>query len=220
VRKTAILVKALVQEQAAVLLNVKDPSSLELRDRCVFAADGRSVTMAQVGLSSFHQVNQHQIIASASHVSPVSPPPTGATFAEVLVDEETGKVKVERLLMVVDCGRVINPLTAMGQVEGGLAQGLGFAMSEDMVLDETGHLLTTNFIKYKLPHAKEMPMLDVIFVQTDEPSGPYGAKSVSELSIDGVAPAIASAIHNAAGIWLRHLPYTPDKVLQALKEKK
>jgi putative selenate reductase molybdopterin-binding subunit len=220
VRKTAILVKALVQEQAAILLNVKDPASLELRDRCVFAPDGRSVTMAQVGLSSFHQVNQHQIIASASHVSPVSPPPTGATFAEVLVDEETGKVKVERLLMVVDCGRVINPLTAMGQVEGGMAQGLGFAMSEDMVLDETGHLLTTNFIKYKLPHAKEMPLLDVIFVQTDEPSGPYGAKSVSELSIDGVAPAIASAIHNAAGIWLRHLPYTPDKVLQALQEKK
>jgi CO/xanthine dehydrogenase Mo-binding subunit len=101
-----------------------------------------------------------------------------------------------------------------------MSQGLGFALTEDMILDQKGHLLTQDFIKYKLPNFKSMPMMDVIFVQTDEPSGPYGAKSVSELSIDGVSPAVASAIHNAAGIWLRNLPYTPDKVLKGLAEKK
>ena len=193
---------------------------MELRGRRVYAPDGRSVSLAEVGLSSLHQVNQHQIIASASHISPNSPPPTGATFAEVVVDTSTGLVTVERLLMAVDCGRVINPLTAMGQVEGGMAQGYGFAMSENVTLDETGRVQVRNFVKYKLPKFKTAPLFDVLFVQTDEPSGPYGAKSVSELSIDGVAPAIASAIHNAAGIWLRNLPYTPDKVLQALEEKR
>jgi len=220
VRKTAKLIKAQVQEQAAVLMEISDPASLELRDRRVYAPDGRSVSMAEVALSSLHQVNQHQIMATASHLSPVSPPPTAAQFAELSLDTETGKICVDRLLMVVDCGRVINPLTAVGQVEGGVAQGLGFALSEDMALDATGHLLATDFIKYKTPRFKNMPLIDVIFVQTDEPSGPYGAKSVSELSIDGVAPSIAAAIHNAAGVWLRNLPYTPDKVLKGLAEKK
>jgi putative selenate reductase molybdopterin-binding subunit len=220
VRKTARLVKAQVQEQAALLLNLSEPADMELRGRRVYAPDGRSVSLAEVGLSSLHQVNQHQIIASASHISPNSPPPTGATFAEVIVDTSTGIVTVERLLMAVDCGRVINPLTAMGQVEGGMAQGFGFAMSENVTLDETGRVQVRDFVKYKLPKFKTAPLFDVIFVQTDEPSGPYGAKSVSELSIDGVAPAIASAIHNAAGIWLRNLPYTADKVLRALEEKR
>lgn len=219
VRKTAHLIKTQVQEQAALLMNISEPSDLELRGRRVYAPDGRSVSLAEVGLSSLHQVNQHQIFANASHVSPVSPPPTGATFAEVLVDEESGKITVERLLMVVDCGRVINPLTAMGQVEGGVAQGLGFALSEEVALDEDGRVATRDFIKYKLPKFRTSPLIDVIFVQTDEPCGPYGAKSVGELSIDGVAPAVASAVHNAAGIWLRNLPYTPDKVLKALEKK-
>ena len=218
VRKTALLVKAQIQEQAAILLNVADPEVLELRDRRVFAPDGRSVTLEEVGLSSLHQVNQHQIIATASHLSPVSPPPTGATFAEISLDTETGVITVDRLLMVVDCGRVINPLTALGQVEGGMCQGVGFALSEEMPVDAEGHVLVKDYIKYKLPKFKTAPLFDVIFVQTDEPSGPFGAKSVSELAIDGVAPAIASAVHNAAGIWLRNLPYTPEKVQNELQK--
>jgi putative selenate reductase molybdopterin-binding subunit len=218
VRKTAHLIRQQVQEHAALMLGVADPSTLELRERRAFTPDGRSVTFEEIGLSSLHMLDQHQIVASASHLSPVSPPPTAAQFAELEVDLETGKICVKRLLMVVDCGRVINPLTAVGQVEGGMSHGLGFALSEDMTLDAEGHLLTTDFLKYKIPHFKSTPVTDVIFVQTDEPSGPYGAKSVSELSIDGVAPAIADAIHNATGVWMRHLPYTPEKVLAALKK--
>ncbi len=119
---------------------------------------------------------------------------------------------------MMDCGRVINPRTATGQVEGGIAQGLGFALSEEMTFDAEGHPKVTSLGAYHLPRIKDIPLMDVIFVQTNEPSGPYGAKSVSEISIDGVAPAIASAIHNATGVWMRQLPYTPERVLKALNE--
>ncbi len=110
----------MVREHAAAMLEISDPGSLKLKDRAVHAPDGRSVTFAEVALSSLHSLNQHQIIASASHMSTESPPPTAAQFVELAVDIETGEIKVERLLMVVDAGRVINPITAAGQVEGGV----------------------------------------------------------------------------------------------------
>jgi putative selenate reductase molybdopterin-binding subunit len=220
VTKVAKRIREMVQAQAALILGVSDPSSLELHDCRVFAPDGTSVTMAEVGFSSLHTLNQHQIMATASHMSQFSPPPTAAQFAEITVNTETGKVTVERLLMLVDCGRVINPITATGQVEGGMAQGLGFALSEEMLFDTEGKLLNGTLGKYKAPRFKDVPAMDVIFVQTNDPNGPYGAKSVAEIAIDGVAPAIASALHDALGVWLRELPYTPDKVIKAIKETK
>ena len=158
-------------------------------------------------------------MATASHISPVSPPPTAAQFVEVEVDTKTGKINVERMLMVVDCGRVINPLTAAGQVEGGMTQALGFALTEEMLFDKMGQPLNANLIAYHIPHAQEMPAVDVMFVETDEKTGPFGAKSVSEISIDGVAPALVSAIHDATGIWVRELPCTPDRVMKAFKSQ-
>lgn len=218
VRKAALKVKEMILEHAALMLDCSNPSDLVLENRRVVAPNGRSVTLAEVALSSLHQHNQHQIMATASHTSPLSPPPTAAQFAEIVVDTQTGHITVERLLMVVDCGRVINPITAAGQVEGGMAQALGFALTEEMLFDPDGQPLNSNLIKYHIPRAVEMPAMDVIFVQTDEPSGPFGAKSVSEISIDGVAPAIASAIHDATGVWMRELPYTPERVKAALHE--
>jgi putative selenate reductase molybdopterin-binding subunit len=188
-----------------------------LRDRAVWFPDGRRVTLRQVALSSLHQHDQHQIIASASHMSYESPPPFGAQFVEVAVDTETGQVTVERVLMVADIGRVINPITASGQVEGGIAQGLGFALCEDMVYDDKGRLVNPRLGAYHVYKADEMPEIEVIFVQTDEPTGPFGAKSVAELPIDGIAPAIADAIHDATGVWLRELPFTPERVWRALR---
>jgi putative selenate reductase molybdopterin-binding subunit len=190
---------------------------MQLQDRKVVAPDGRELTFAEIALGSLHQLEQRQIMATASHMSYVSPPPTAAQFVEVAVDTETGQVTVDRLLMVVDCGRVINTRTAAGQVEGGLAQALGFAHCEDMVYGEDGHLLNARFGPYRLYLANEMPAVDVIFVQTDEPSGPFGAKSVAEISMDGVTPAMVSAIHNATGVWIRELPLTPERVWQALR---
>ncbi len=218
VRKAALEIKRQVLEHAAMMLEIENPGDLELTDRRVMAPDGRSVTLSEVALSSLHQQNQHQIMATESHMSYVSPPPTAAQFVEVSVDTETGQIDVERLLMVVDCGRVINPITAAGQVEGGLAQALGFALSEEMLFDAEGRLVNPRFGAYYVPRSIDMPPADVIFVQTDEPNGPFGAKSIAEISIDGVAPALTNAVHDATGVWMRELPLTPERVWRALRE--
>jgi putative selenate reductase molybdopterin-binding subunit len=235
VQKAALKIRDQIREHAALMLGIgqsADSSAhlprklggtgelsgvLVLKDRKVLAPDGCSVWLAEVALSSLHQQNQHQMMATASHMSYLSPPPVGAQFAEVIVDTETGQVTVERLLMVVDCGRVINPITAAGQVEGGLAQALGFAHSEETVFDTEGRIVNSRLGPYRIYTASEMPAIDVIFVQTDEPSGPFGAKSVAEIPMDGVAPALASAIHDATGVWIRELPYTPERVWQSLR---
>jgi len=158
------------------MLGISQSDNLRLEDRKVITSNGRSVTLAEVALSSLHQLNQHQIMATASHTSPVSPPPTAAQFVEVEVNIKTGVVKVSRMLMVVDCGKVINPVTAAGQVEGGMAQALGFALTEEMLFNQEGQPLNPSLTKYHIPRATQMPAADVIFVQTNEPSGPFGAK--------------------------------------------
>jgi putative selenate reductase molybdopterin-binding subunit len=217
VRKAALEIRKQIIDHAALMLGISTTDGFKLENRQVIAPDGRTVSLQEVALSSLHQLDQHQIMATASHVSPVSPPPTAAQFVEMTVDTKTGKITIERLLMVVDCGRVINPITAAGQVEGGMSQAMGFALTEEMLFDQNGQPLNPDLKKYHIPRAKEMPATDVIFVQTNEPTGPFGAKSVSEIAIDGVAPALASALHDATGVWMRTLPYTPERVLQALQ---
>ncbi|MDY7080799.1 MAG: molybdopterin cofactor-binding domain-containing protein [Chloroflexota bacterium] len=225
VRKAALEVADQIKEHAARMLGLEKPppsqggaeGGWKLRDRQVFTPDGTSLTLEQVALSSLHQQDQHQIIASASHLSYECPPPFGAQFVEVAVDTETGQVTVERVLMVADAGRVINPITASGQVEGALQQVLGFAHCEEMVYDEKGRLVNPRFGPYHIYKANEMPKLEVIFVQTEEPTGPFGAKSVSELPMDGIAPAMADAIHDATGVWVREVPFTPERMWQTLR---
>jgi putative selenate reductase molybdopterin-binding subunit len=218
VRKAALLIRDQLFEQAAVMLDLSTTEGLQVGDRKVTAPDGRWLSFRDIGLSSLHQQNQHQIMATASHMSLESPPPTASTVVEVEVDTETGEMKVERILTTVDCGRVINPITAAGQVEGGMAQALGFAHTEETIFDAHGDVLNDRIGEYHVYRAPEMPVTDVIFVQTDEPSGPYGAKSVSEISIDGVAPALVNAIHNACGVWMHDLPVTPEKLWRALRK--
>ena len=172
-----------------------------------------------MALHSTHQEDQHQIMATACHMSYVSPPPFAAQYAAVEVDIETGQVTVEKLVMAVDCGVAINPLTAIGQVEGGMAQALGYAVCEEMVYDEDGRLLNPRLGDYRIFAADEMPELEAILVQTYEPSGPYGAKAVAEIPMDGVAPAVASAIFDATGVRIRELPFTPERVWRALRQE-
>jgi putative selenate reductase molybdopterin-binding subunit len=217
VRKAAEKAADQIKAHAATMLGLDSTEGLALRDRKVFTPDGRSLTLRQVALSSLHQQDQHHIIASASHMSYDSPPPFGVQFVEVAVDTETGQVTAERVLMVADAGRVINPITASGQVEGGIAQGLGFALCEEMVYDEDGRLLNPRLGPYHIYKANEMPEIETIFVETDEPTGPFGAKSIAELPIDGIAPAVADAIHDATGVWLREVPFTPERVWRALR---
>ncbi|MBI9048351.1 MAG: molybdopterin-dependent oxidoreductase [Anaerolineaceae bacterium] len=216
VKKAAEQIKQQILEHAATMLDLPDTTGLEVGDKKVKTADGRMITYEDIALSSLHNLNQHQIMTTASHFSLSSPPPTAAQFAEITVDTETGEVKIDRLLMIVDCGRVINPITASGQVEGGLQQGIGFTLSEDSIFDANGKMLNARLKDYHTYSSNDMPPMDVIFVQTDESTGPFGAKSISEISIDGVAPSIVNAIYHATGVWMRDLPLTPERVWKNL----
>ncbi len=153
-----------------------------------------------------------------SYVSPSSPPPFGAQFAEVTVDIETGAVRVERLVMAVDSGVIVNPLTASGQVEGGMTQALGYTVCEEMRYDEQGRPIERDLDRYHIFRADEMPELTTIFVETFEPSHPFGVKAVAEIPMDGVAPAVGNAILDAIGVNLDTIPITPEDVWRGLRE--
>ncbi|MCL4507062.1 MAG: molybdopterin-dependent oxidoreductase [Chloroflexi bacterium] len=205
---------------AAVSLKQGETVNLQditLHDRKAWAPDGRSITLEQIALFATHQEDQHQIMATASHMSYDSPPPFGAQFADVEVDMETGEVTVNRLVMAVDCGVAINPATASGQIEGGNLQACGYGISEEMVYDKDGSLLNRQFGPYRIYSADETPDLQAILVQTYEPSGPYGAKAVAEIPMDGVAPAIANAVFHATGHRFYQIPLTPERVWRGLR---
>ncbi len=218
--KAAEQVAERIRRRAARLLGGDlNPEDIELRDRQAVAPDGRSISLEKIARNALHQEEQEQIMAVASYVSPSSPPPFAAQFAEVTVDTQTGAVRVDRLLMAVDSGIIVNPVTASGQIEGGMTQALGYAVSEQMTLDERGGIRERDFDAYHIFRADEMPQLEVIFVETLEPSHPFGVKAVAEIPLDGVAPAVANAVRDAAGVDIDANPLTPEKVWRALKAK-
>jgi len=215
VKRAADLVRGQIIDRAAILLDA-DPDTIDLHDCAAWSDDGRSVTLEDIALSTLHLKDQHQIMATASYVSPESPPPYAAQFAEVEVDVETGQVTVLQLVMAVDCGVPINPVTASGQVEGGMVQALGYGHCEEMAYDENGRMVNAAFGPYKIYRADEMPRLEAILVQTMEASGPFGAKAVAEIPKDGVAPALRNAIADATGVRINAIPFTPERVWHAL----
>lgn len=227
VARAAAQVAERIRERAARMLNENRPAGMEqlratdvrLGDRCATAPDGRSVTLAQVALDSLHHSDQEQIMGVASYMSPVSPPPFAAQFAEVTVDIQTGQVTVDRLVMALDSGVIVNPITASGQVEGGMTQALGYAVCEEMVYDDQGRARERDLNDYHIFMAHEMPKLETIFIETFEPSHPFGVKAVAEIPMDGVAPAVGNAVLDACGAEVDANPIVPEKVWQALKVK-
>ncbi len=190
---------------------------VQLMDCKAYSPDGRFVTHKEIGYHSLHHENQEQIMGIGSYMSPVAPPPFAAQFAEVTVDKETGQVVVDRLVMAVDSGVVVNPITASGQIDGGMTQALGYAVCEEMMYDDEGKAREKDLRDYHIFQAHEMPELETIFVETFEPSHPFGVKAVAEIPMDGVAPAVGNAIFNAVGIDIDDIPVTPEKVWIALK---
>jgi CO/xanthine dehydrogenase Mo-binding subunit len=142
----------------------------------------------------------------------------GVQVAEVRVDRETGGVEVLHFLSVHDSGTILNPLLAEGQVEGGVAQGIGFSLWEE-ILRKDGRVINGNFADYLVPAISDMPPIASVFVEVPDPLGPFGAKGLGEITQVSVAPAIANAIYDAVGIRLKELPFTPEKILRALREK-
>jgi putative selenate reductase molybdopterin-binding subunit len=195
-----------------------DPSTVTLANRCAQFPDGQSVPLNEIALDSLHLNNQEQIMGVASFVSHSSPPPFAAQFAEVTIDTETGALTVDKLVMAVDSGVIVNPLTASGQIEGGMAQALGYAVCEEMVYDALGRAREQDFDRYHIFRADEMPELTSIFVETFEPTHPFGVKAVAEIPMDGVAPAVGNALLDAVGVNIDENPITPEKVWIQLKE--
>lgn len=217
VKKAADELRTKIKRRAAQMLDVEQECSITLRDRRAWAPDGRSVSLEDVALDSLHTKDHEQLMGIGSHVSTECPPPFAAQFAEIEVDVTTGQVTVTRLVMAVDCGVAINPVTASGQIEGGMLQALGYAHTEEFAFDENGRMINDSFGPYKIYRADEMPDIEVFLVQTMEDSGPFGAKAVAEIPKDGVAPALRAAIKNATGVAINDIPFTPERVWRALQ---
>ena len=208
-----------IKIRAAKILKMDDHSKIKLANKQAIAPDGKSVPLTEIALDTLHRSEQEQIMGIGSYVSPSSPPPFGAQFAEVTVDTETGQVTVDRLVMAVDSGVIVNPLTAGGQIEGGMTQALGYAVCEEMRYDEKGKAIERDFDRYHIFRADEMPELTTIFVETFEPSHPFGVKAVAEIPMDGVAPAVGNAVRDAVDVDIDENPITPEKVWRALKRQ-
>lgn len=167
---------------------------------------------AQVGCSEPAEV-------TATHSSPVSPPPYMVGMAEIELDRETGLVTILDYMAVVDCGTPINPALARIQAEGGIVQGIGHTLMENVTYDQHGRPMESSFMQYKIPTRLDMGRLRVEFEQSYEETGPFGAKSIGEIVINTPAPAIAHAIYRATGVWHRELPITPEKIAMCSAEE-
>jgi putative selenate reductase molybdopterin-binding subunit len=158
-----------------------------------------------------------ELTGSASYTTDDCAFPYAAHFCEAAVNARTGSIEIRRYHALHDCGRPVNPDLALGQVYGALLKSIGHAMYEEMIFDGDGRCLTTGLADYGAPMIQELPReVEVRFIPTDDPFGPFGAKSVAEISVNGAAPAIAIAVHDAAGVWIREWPITPEKILRAL----
>lgn len=195
-----------------------EPEETVFEDGCVrkINTDER-VTLAQISVKD-QVANDIAAVATASHSSPVSPPPYMVGMVEIELDRYTGEVKILDYVAVVDCGIAINPALARIQAEGGIVQGIGHTLFENITYDETGKPVESNFMQYKIPTRLDMGHLRVEFENSYEPTGPFGAKSIGEIVINTPAPAIAHAIYRATGVWHRELPITPEKILMSMPE--
>lgn len=180
--------------------------------------DGSSISRKDIG-NAIMCAGENALFATEAHSSPVSPPPFMAGAVEVEVDPETGSVKLIDYAAVVDCGTVVNPNLARVQVEGGLVQGIGMALHENITYNEKGELAENSLMQYKIPTRMDMGKLHVEFDSSYEPTGPFGAKSIGEIVINTPAPAIAQAIYNATGLRFTELPITPEKIAMGMIDK-
>lgn len=180
--------------------------------------DGSSISRKDIG-NAIMCAGENALFATVAHSSPVSPPPFMAGAVEVEVDPETGSVKLIDYAAVVDCGTVVNPNLARVQVEGGLVQGIGMALHENITYNEKGELAENSLMQYKIPTRMDMGKLRVEFDSSYEPTGPFGAKSIGEIVINTPAPAIAQAIYNATGLRFTELPITPEKIAMGMMDK-
>lgn len=203
------------EKMCAIAANILkcDASELEFRGDGVYKL-GSDEFVSRSDIATASMVNNCiPAQATVSHSSPVSPPPFMVGMAEIELDKETGSVQVLNFSSVVDCGIPIAENLARIQAEGGIVQGIGMALSEDVTYTPDGQVIENSFMQYKIPTRLDIGTLHVEFAHSHEPTGPYGAKSIGEVVINTSAPALAHAIFRATGVWHRCLPITPEKIL-------
>ena len=184
----------------------------------VFSAKtGKSLSYYELSHTACSGGGHGQMIAHGTFVTTASSVPYGAHFAQVAVNVRTGEIKVQKFYALQDAGTPINPEVALCQMYGAVMKSIGHSLYEDMVLDEKGRCVTANMTDYGVPMISEAPEdFKAVLIDVNDKFGPFGAKSISEIACNGAAPAIGIAIHDACGVWLRHWPMTPEKVLKAL----
>lgn len=231
VRTAASQAKQALFEAAAELLGTA-PDKLESRDGQIRIIEAPEKEIALGDVTGYSYFMRGTIPVGAASFSPTIKPLDpetgqgeasvayvfGVHIAEVEVDMETGEVSVLKVTAAHDMGRAINPLLAEGQIEGGIQMGLGYALMEEIIDDERGNAMNPNLTDYLMPTAMDVPDIETIIVETDELTGPFGAKGLGEATTCPTAPAIINAIYDAAGVWIKDLPATPEKIHAALKE--
>lgn len=196
---------------AAKMLNCEEEAVVFERTQVRRINSEQAVSLTNIAYQS--QVgNSISAESTATHSSPVSPPPYMVGMVEIELDKLTGKVDILDYMAVVDCGIPINPALARIQTEGGIVQGIGHTLMENVTYNDSGRPLESSFMQYKLPTRQDIGRLQVEFEHSYEPTGPFGAKSIGEIVINTPAPAIAHAIYRATGVWHRELPITPEQI--------
>jgi CO/xanthine dehydrogenase Mo-binding subunit len=219
VKRAAEAAAARLVEWGAELLEEAE-DRLTLSDGAVVSeVTGESVSFEEIGYESIYgDERREHVMGQASWSNGESPPPYAAQFVDVTVDEETGEYELNNMVMAVDCGVAINPALAEGQVEGGEHMALEYATSGDLEFDDEGQPKTLGFRQYGMPRPDDHPPMETILVETHEPTGPFGAKSIGEVPTNCVPPALSNAIYDAVGARVRTLPITPEKVQAALDD--
>ncbi|MDO4475246.1 MAG: molybdopterin-dependent oxidoreductase [Lachnospiraceae bacterium] len=211
VEKACLDLRKAIIDLAAELLDCA-PEDVEFKgNHALCLSSGKTVSIEDISYKAQFN-NTRSVVASATHSSPVSPPPFMVGMVEIELDKLTGHVEILDYKAVVDCGTPINPALARVQTEGGLVQGIGHTLMENVTYDKTGRPIESSFMQYKVPTRLDMGRLQVEFEQSYEPTGPFGAKSIGEIVINTPAPAIAHAIFRATGQWHRTLPITPEAI--------
>ena len=216
VEKACLELREKITEKAAGMLNAKKENLTFDGQRVEDMTSGRSVTLTEIGTASMCG-NTEALVSTVTNSSPFSPPPFMAGAVEIELDKETGHVEILNYAAAVDCGTVINPNLARVQAEGGIVQGIGMALYENVQYDEKGHMLNNSFMQYKIPTRMDMGSIRVEFESSFEPTGPFGAKSIGEIVINTPSPAIAHAIYNATGLRFKELPITSEKIAMGLQ---
>ena len=211
VEKACAELKQKICEIAAGMLHCQPDEVVFKGKRVRRIHSDESLTLQEIGYKT-QVFNNIAAEATASHSSPVSPPPYMAGMVEIELDKETGLVTILDYMAVVDCGIPINPALARIQTEGGIVQGIGHTLMENVQYDANGKPIESSFLQYKIPTRLDMGHLRVEFENSYEPTGPFGAKSIGEIVINTPAPAIAHAIYRATGVWHREIPITPEQI--------